>query len=96
MAENEQQQLALPSVVDLDTIEDLREQLLDAVGQGPVLMDGSSVERIATNALIMLLAGSETARRCDCSYKISGASEAMTAAIARLGMQQQFAPVMEG
>ncbi len=96
MAETDPQQLALPAVVDLDTIEILREQLLDAVGQGHVVMDGSGVERIATNALVMLLAGSETARRCDSSYKISDASEALTAAIARLGMQEQFAPVMEG
>jgi anti-anti-sigma regulatory factor len=96
MTEATAQNLELPAIVDLDAIDNVREQLIDAMAHGPVQLDGSNVERIATNALIMLLSGAETARRSDCPLTISAASDAMTSAITRLGMQEHFAPMMEG
>jgi anti-anti-sigma regulatory factor len=96
MTDEAAQNFELPAIVDLDALEDVREQLLEALNHGPVQMDGSKVERIVTNALIMLLSGAETARRCEFPLTLNAASDAMTSAIARLGMQEQFAPMMEG
>lgn len=96
MAEATPQDLVLPPVVDLDALEHLRELLLDSIGQGAVVLDGSQVERIVTNALVMLLAGAETARRCDSSLKLKSASDAMTHAVERLGMQAHFAEMIKG
>ncbi len=36
--------------------------MIDAVELGPVAVDGSRVERVATNALLMLVSAAETAQ----------------------------------
>jgi|SRR5690606_36120302 len=88
--------VALPRVVDLDALEPVRAALLDALARGPVRVEAGAVERIATNALFLLLCAGETARRAETGFTIGAASAAMEAAIARLGLGPAFAPYLEG
>jgi anti-anti-sigma regulatory factor len=88
--------VALPAVVDLDALDTVRDRLIDAVELGPVAVDGSRVERVATNALLMLVSAAETAKRNSYSFAITGASAPMRAAIARLGLTGAFAGLMRG
>ena len=59
-------------------------------------VDGSRVERVATNALLMLVSAAETAKRNSYGFAITGASAPMRAAIARLGLTGAFAGLMRG
>lgn len=95
MSDSEIQNITLPAIVDLDALENVREQLLDAIGQGAVCLNGAQVERIATNALIMLLSGAETASRNDSPFTIEGMSEAMQSAVSRLGLAGRFDAIGE-
>lgn len=96
MSEDAAQDITLPAIVDLDALETVRDQLLDAVGHGAVCLHAGQVERIATNALVMLLSGAETAQSNDNSFSIDGISEAMQSAISRLGLDAQFAALVKG
>ncbi|UJQ93752.1 STAS domain-containing protein [Mariluticola halotolerans] len=90
------QSLALPAIVDLDAIDTVRDQLIEAIDHGPVEVDASAVERVATNALLMLMSAAESARRNDSSFYVLNLSDPMTAAIARLGLGESFAPILKG
>ncbi len=56
----------------------------------------ATVERVATNALLMLVSAAETARRNSFAFAISGASASMLAAIDRLGLQRALRRFDEG
>ena len=88
--------VALPAIVDLDALDIVRDGLIDAVEVGPVEIDASKVERVASNALFMLISASETARRNNFPFAISGASSPMLAAIDRLGLAASFSGLMKG
>jgi len=88
--------VALPAIVDLDALDIVRDGLIDAVEVGPVEIDASKVERVATNALFMLVSASETSRRNNFPFAIAGASAPMLAAIDRLGLGQSFSGLMKG
>ncbi len=88
--------VALPAIVDLDALDDVRDGLIDAVELGPVTVDGSAVERVATNALFMLISAAETARRNSFGFAIAEASAPMRGAIERLGLGARFAGLMKG
>ena len=96
MASAPKKQLILPAVMDLDAIDEVRESLLAAIERGPVTVSAVAVERVATNAVLMLVSAGETARRNDFPLTIVGASGAMQAAIARLGLEPAFSGMMEG
>jgi len=96
MAEGLGNAVTLPAIVDLDVLDTVRDLLLDAVESGPVVADGSAVERISTNALLMLVSAAETARRNSFSFTVDGASEPMRAAIARLGFGEHLASIIKG
>ncbi|MEQ1769576.1 MAG: STAS domain-containing protein [Devosia sp.] len=97
MAESEQlKTLALPAVIDLDALDDVRDRLVDAIESGPVQVDGRAVERVSTNALLMLISAAQTARRNSFGFTISGASAPMLQAIDRLGLLPSFAGLMKG
>jgi anti-anti-sigma regulatory factor len=96
MAETRSKKIALPAVVDLDALDSVRDLLIDAVEAGPVSVDGRAVERVSTNALVMLISAGETARRNNFPFQIAEASSPMLAAIDRLGFGPQFAGMMRG
>jgi anti-anti-sigma regulatory factor len=88
--------VALPSVLDLDALDQVRDGLIEAVELGNVEVDGRSVERVATNALVMLISAAETARHNNFGFSISGASAPMRAAVDRLGLSSAFSGMMKG
>jgi anti-anti-sigma regulatory factor len=88
--------LALPSIVDLDALDVVRDGLIEAVELGAVQVDGQAVERVSTNALFMLVSAAETARRNHFGFAISGASAPLRAAIDRLGLTGTFSALTKG
>ncbi len=96
MAQTRSKIIALPAIIDLDALDPIRDELIDAVETGPVTIHGAAVERVATNALFMLLSAAETARRNNFGFAVSEPSPPFEAAIARLGIGDQFAAIMEG
>ena len=88
--------VALPAIVDLDALDVVRDRLIDAVELSGVYVDASKVERVATNALFMLISASETARRNSFAFAITGTSAPMLAAIDRLGLSGSFTGLMKG
>lgn len=96
MAEGRLSSIALPAVVDLDAVDTVRDQLIEALEAGPVAVSGAGVERVATNALVMLLSAAETARRNGFEFRVADASEPMQSAIARLGFEDAFAAMSRG
>ena len=96
MAETTAKIVALPAIVDLDTLDTVRDGLIDAVELGPVLVDASRVERVATNALFMLISAAETSRRNSYGFGIADVSAPMLAAIDRLGLRGSFSDLMKG
>jgi anti-anti-sigma regulatory factor len=96
MAQGSSKTIGLPAVVDLDTLDQVRDMLLDAVESGSVEVSGEGVERVSTNALLMLVSAAETARRNSFSFAVTKASEPMLSAIERLGLGPSFAGMMKG
>jgi anti-anti-sigma regulatory factor len=88
--------VSLPAIVDLDALDVVRDGLIDAVELGNTEIDASKVERVATNALFMLISASETSRRNSFSFAITGTSAPMLAAIDRLGLSDSFTGLMKG
>ena len=96
MAEGRSRTIALPAVVDLDALDNVRDKLLEAIDAGPVTVSGAAVERAATNSLLMLLSAAETARRNGFAFAVTALSEPMQAAIDRLGLGATFAGMTKG
>jgi anti-anti-sigma regulatory factor len=88
--------VVLPAIVDLDALDNVRDGLIDAVELATVKVDASRVERVATNALMMLISAAETARRNSFGLEVTSASAPMRAAIERLGLADAFSALMKG
>ena len=95
MAELRTKTIALPAVVDLDALDSVRDKLIDAVDNGPVAVNGAAVERVASNALLLLVSAAETARRNGFDFTVAKPSEPMLSAIERLGLAPRFADMMK-
>ena len=96
MGQGSESKIALPAIVDLDVLDTMRDRLADAIEVGPVVVSGAAVERVSTNALLLLVSAAESARRNSFSFAIADASEPMRQAIARLGFEPTFAGMMKG
>lgn len=96
MPKSQVQSVALPPIVDLDALDEIREKLIDVLGAGSVEVTADAVERVSTNALLMLLSAAETARQANFEFSISGASQVMQTAIEKLGLRPAFDPVLKG
>jgi anti-anti-sigma regulatory factor len=96
MANGDDKTVVLPAIVDLDALDGVRDRLLDAVETGPVIVNGAAVERVSTNALLMLISAAETARRNSFTFAVENASEPIYSAISRLGLDSHFAGMMKG
>jgi anti-anti-sigma regulatory factor len=88
--------IALPAIIDLDSLDGIRDGLIDALEEGPVAVDASAVERVSTNALIMLISAAETARKNHYDFAIEQPSATLMTAIDRLGLKAQFSALMRG
>lgn len=88
--------VALPAVVDLDSLDGIRDGLIDAIEEGSVAVNARAVERVSTNALFMLISAAEAARRNQFDFAIEQPSVALSAAIERLGLGAQFSGMMRG
>ncbi len=88
--------LTLPPVVDLDALDSISEQLIEQLECGSVNIDASSVDRVATNALLMLISAANSAEQANITLTISNPSEPMLGAIERLGLSENFAPLIKG
>ncbi|UXN74636.1 STAS domain-containing protein [Devosia sp. A8/3-2] len=86
--------VALPAVVDSDSLDAIRDGLLDAVEDGSVAVAADGVQRVSTNALFMLISAAGTAQRNNFDFAILQPSAAMTAAIERSGLDAQFKGMM--
>jgi hypothetical protein len=96
MAELHSKTVGLPAIVDLDALDIVRDKLIDAVEAGPVTVSGKAVERVSTNALLMLISAAETARRNNFAFELADPSGPMLSAIDRLGFNESFAGIMRG
>jgi hypothetical protein len=96
MADVNTRTISLPAIIDLDALDPLRDELLDAVESGSVRLLGDHVERVATNSLLLLLSAAESARRGQVSLSVAQPSVPLLAAIDRLGLTERFAPILEG
>ena len=96
MAELRTRTVALPAIVDLDALDTVRDKLIEAVESGPVAVNGKAVERVSTNALIMLISAAETARRNNFAFEVADASGPMLSAIGRLGFDECFTGLLKG
>lgn len=90
MAPSAEKTIGLPSVVDLDSLDALREEMIDALATGPVVIAGAAVERVSTNGLFLLLSAAETSRQHDFDFAMDTPSPALLAAIDRLGLTRRF------
>ncbi|WP_375452386.1 STAS domain-containing protein [uncultured Devosia sp.] len=88
--------VALPAIVDLDSLDGIRDGLLDAIEEGAVSINGAGVERVSTNALFMLISAAETARKNNFELTIDKPSAALSGAIERLGLGTSFLGMMRG
>jgi anti-anti-sigma regulatory factor len=96
MAEGRSKNIALPAIIDLDALDSVRDKLMDVIESGSVTVSGAAVERVSTNALLMLVSAAETARRNGFSFALTKASEPMQSAIERLGFAPSFAGLIKG
>ncbi|SFC51491.1 STAS domain-containing protein [Devosia psychrophila] len=88
--------VALPAIIDLDSLDNIRDSLIDLVEEGPVTVTADAVERVSTNALFMLISAADSARKNQFEFAIEQPSAAMTSAIERLGLAAQFSGMMRG
>jgi len=96
MVSKTKKSVALPAIIDLDSLDSIRDSLIDAIEEGAVVVSASAVERVSTNALFMLISAAESARRNNFEFAIEQPSAAMTSAIERLGLDAQFSGMMRG
>ena len=87
--------IALPAITDLDALDSVRDRLIDAIAVGNATVSGEAVERVSTNALLLLLSAAETARANHATFEIEKPSAAMLGAIDQLGLRQRFTGVMK-
>ncbi len=96
MVKTAKKSVALPAIIDLDSLDGIRDGLIDAIEEGSITIVADAVERVSTNALFMLLSAADTARRNHFDFAIEQPSAALTSAIERLGLDAQFSGMMRG
>ena len=90
------QKLDLPEVIDLDSMDNVRDWLLVAMQKGDVELDGGEVQRVATNALLLLVSAHKTAVKFSTNFSIVNASAAFNDAVERLGLSEIFKTFRKG
>ncbi len=91
LGQNKGKTIILPEIFDLDVSDKLKDDLLEHFEEGDVKIDASSVQRVATNSLLMLISAAKTAQKINVGFTILNPSEPMRGAINRLGLVENFA-----
>ncbi len=91
LEQNKGKSIILPEIFDLDVSDKLKDDLLEHFEEGDVELDASSVQRVATNSLLMLISAAKTAQQTNVGFTILNPSEPMRGAIERLGLVENFA-----
>ena len=80
----------LPQVLDLTQAQNLRDSMAARLGDGPLLLDASAVERMSTPCAQVLLAAGRAADLASSAYQIINASDVFRTALADLGLEAEF------
>ena len=100
MAEAQTKTLDLPAIVDLDILDSIRDNLIEVIDlieqEGSLEINAQKVERVATNALLMMLSAARSAEQEGVSFFIKDPSVQMSGAIDRLGLNDNFTPLFKG
>ncbi|MDF3809596.1 MULTISPECIES: STAS domain-containing protein [Rhodopseudomonas] len=80
----------LPQMLDLPQANGLRDDLIQLLAQGAVVLDAAAVERMSTPSVQVLLAAGRAADAAGSELQIVNASEAFRAAIDDLGLRAEF------
>ncbi len=86
-------EVELPVAVDLAAAGELRDLLLDALAKDTatdLVLKGAGVERIATAAIQVILAGMPAFRTAARRLEIENASQALAASFRQLGLAEDF------
>jgi chemotaxis protein CheX len=81
---------SLPATLDLTAARDVRERLVAMLSGSGVVLDMSSVDRMSTPCMQVLLAAGRSADAAKVPFQIVDASDAFRAAVADLGLETQF------
>lgn len=83
--------LVLPAVLDMRNAQDLRDSLMAALEQGPVLrLNGSKIQQVFTPGVQVLLAASKTALAEGGQLLLANPSPALQTAFCDLGLSDQL------
>jgi len=96
MADMQTKQIELPAIADIGAVDELREEMLEALNAGNLEINLAKVERVSTNALFMLLSAAKTASNHNYQLLLSAPSEHFSSALETLGLESAFAPLMKG
>lgn len=86
-------EVELPAALDLAGAGELRDLLLDALAKdsgADVVLKAAGVERMATAAIQVILAGAPAFRTAARRLEIEDASQALTTAFRQLGLGEDF------
>jgi chemotaxis protein CheX len=80
----------LPQVLDLTQAQNLRDTIAARLGDGPLVLDASAVERMSTPCTQVLLAAGRAADLAGSPFQIINVSDVFRTALADLGLQAEF------
>ena len=78
--------ISLPAILDIQASAALRDDMLRALAEGAVSLDGAAVERVSTACLQVIASAAAGAADQGASFGLRRASPALAAAIADLGL----------
>ena len=96
MSDTQSKQIDLPAIADIGAVDELRDEMLEALNAGDLEINLAHVERVSTNALFMLLSAAQTAKNHNYQLMLSAPSEHLYSALETLGLESAFAPLMKG
>lgn len=80
----------LPSVFDMRVLDDMREELMAALENGDLTVNASSIDRISTLSIQLLLSAGKSASQSGSSFSIQEPSEAFIASVKMLGLLEEL------
>jgi len=96
VADTQATKIELPAIADIGAVDELRDEMIDALNSGDLEINLEKVERVSTNALFMLLSAAETAKSHNYKLQLSAPNENFSSALSTLGLESAFAPLMKG